>query len=78
MTSVTSTTIRTGASSGIVTRRNTCHSVAPSTRAASSASRGMAASPAAISTIANPDHTHRYDPMIAGVISVPPSHSAPR
>src|SRR5690606_16997891 len=78
MVRVTSTTMRTGASSGIVTRRNTCHSVAPSTRAASSASRGIAASPAAISTIANPAHTHRYDTMIAGVISVSPSHSAPR
>ena len=54
--SVTSTTTSTGASSGTVTRRNTCHSLAPSTRAASSVSRGIAASPAAISTIANPAH----------------------
>ena len=38
---------------GAVTRRNTCHSVAPSVRAASMTSRGMA-SPAAITTIAKP------------------------
>ena len=59
MTSVTSTTTSTGRSSGTVIRRNTCHSVAPSIRAASSASRGSAARPAAISTIAKPAHTHR-------------------
>ena len=34
--------------------RNTCHSVAPSVRAASMTSRGMAASPAAITTIEKP------------------------
>src|SRR5262249_27595768 len=51
---VTKTTVSTGASSGTVTRRNTCHSLAPSVRAASSTSRGMAASPAAITTIENP------------------------
>ena len=39
ITSVTSTTPSTGASSGTVTRRKTCHSLAPSTRAASSTSR---------------------------------------
>ena len=44
----------TGQSSGTVTRRNVCHSVAPSVRAASSTSRGIAESPAAITTIANP------------------------
>src|SRR3954453_5055718 len=74
---VTNTTVSTGANSGIVTRRNTCHSVAPSTRAASSASRGIAASPAAINTIANPAHTHRYDAMIAGVINAEPSQLTP-
>ena len=37
-----------------VTRRKTCHSLAPSVRAASSVSRGIAASPAAITTIENP------------------------
>ena len=51
---VMKTTARTGARSGIVTRRKTCHSVAPSVRAASRTSRGIAASPAAITTIANP------------------------
>ena len=35
MTMVTKTTVSTGASIGIVTRRNVCHSVAPSTCAAS-------------------------------------------
>ncbi len=54
ITSVTSTTASTGASSGTVTRRNTCHSLAPSTVEASNVSRGIAASPAAITTIANP------------------------
>ena len=42
---------------GTVTRRKTCHSVAPSVRAASSTSRGMAARPAAITTIAKPAQT---------------------
>ena len=50
------TTTSTGASSGTVTLRKTCHSLAPSTRAASSSSRGTPASPAAISTIAKPAH----------------------
>jgi hypothetical protein len=54
ITSVTKTTTSTGASSGAVIRRKTCHSVAPSIRAASSASRGIAAMPAASRTIANP------------------------
>ena len=53
---VTSTTASTGASIGTVIRRNTCHSLAPSTRAASRSSRGRPASPAAISTIAKPAH----------------------
>ena len=51
---VMKTTLRTGASSGTVTRRKTCHSVAPSVRAASSTSRGIAARPAAITTMAKP------------------------
>lgn len=55
---VTRTTASTGASSGTVTLRKTCHSFAPSTRAASSSSRGTLASPAAISTIAKPAHIH--------------------
>ena len=54
---VMKTTLRTGASSGTVTRRKTCHSVAPSVRAASSVSRGIAARPAAITTMAKPAHT---------------------
>ena len=54
---VMKTTLRTGASSGTVTRRKTCHSVAPSVRAASSTSRGIAARPAAITTIAKPAQT---------------------
>src|SRR5262249_55951213 len=57
MSMVTKTTVRTGASSGTVTRRNTCHSPAPSVRAASRTSRGIAASPAAITTIENPAQT---------------------
>jgi len=56
---VTNTTVSTGARSGAVTRRKTWNSVAPSVRAASSTSRGMAASPAAITTIANPAQIHR-------------------
>ena len=75
--SVTATTARTGASSGTVTRRNTCHSLAPSTRAASSSSRGTPASPAAISTIAKPAHIQTYEPMMAGVTSDGPSQSSP-
>ena len=54
---VMKTTLSTGASSGTVTRRKTCHSVAPSVRAASSTSRGIAARPAAITTIAKPAQT---------------------
>ena len=54
---VMNTTDRTGASSGMVTRRKTCHSVAPSVRAASRTSRGMAARPAAITTMAKPAQT---------------------
>ena len=60
------TTVRTGARSGIVTRRKTCISFAPSVRAASSRSRGIAARPAAMTTIANPAQTQTYDIMIAG------------
>ena len=54
MICVTKTTVSTGASSGTVTRRNTCHSEPPSVRAASSTSRGIAARPAAMITIAKP------------------------
>ncbi len=54
---VMKTTVMTGQSSGTVTRRKTCHSVAPSVRAASSVSRGIAARPAAITTIAKPAQT---------------------
>ncbi len=54
---VMKTTESTGASIGTVMRRKTCHSVAPSVRAASSTSREIAASPAPITTIAKPAHT---------------------
>src|SRR5439155_11094997 len=77
MIMVMKTTLSTGASSGTVTRRNTCHSEAPSVRAASSVSRGIAASPAAITTIANPAHTQRYAMISDGVISLGPSHDTP-
>ena len=75
--SVTSTTSSTGASSGTVTRRNTCHSLAPSTRAASSSFAVDGRQPAAISTIAKPAHIQTYAPMIAGVTSDGPSQSTP-
>lgn len=74
---VTNTTSSTGESSGTVIFLKTCHSVAPSMRAASSASRGMADRPAAISTIAKPAHTQTNAPMIAGVIRVGPSQVRP-
>ena len=77
MSIVMNTTVSTGASSGTVTRRKTCHSVAPSVRAASRTSRGMAASPAAITTIENPAQIQRYAMMMAGVISFSPSHETP-
>src|SRR5215207_6105542 len=54
MRSVMNTTESTGARSGTVTRRKTCHSVAPSVRAASRTSRGIAARPAAMTTMAKP------------------------
>ncbi len=54
---VMKTTLSTGASSGTVTRRKTCHSVEPSVRAASSTSRGIAARPAPITTMAKPAQT---------------------
>ena len=54
---VMKTTERTGASIGTVMRRKTCHSLAPSVRAASSTSREIAASPAPITTIAKPAQT---------------------
>ena len=56
---VMKTTVSTGASSGTVMRRKTCHSVAPSVRAASSVSRGIAERPAAITTIAKPAQIQR-------------------
>src|SRR5439155_21496697 len=74
---VMKTTVKTGASSGTVTRRKTCHSDAPSVRAASSVSRGIAARPAAITTIANPAQTQMYAMISAGVISFGPSHETP-
>ena len=74
---VMKTTVSTGASSGTVTRRKTCNSVAPSVRAASSVSRGIAARPAAITTIAKPAHTQMYAMISAGVISLVPSHATP-
>ena len=57
MICVTKTTVRTGASSGTVIRRKTWNSVAPSVRAASSVSRGIAERPAAVITIAKPAET---------------------
>ena len=60
-----------------MTRRKTCHSLAPSVRAASSRSRGMAASPAAITTIEKPAQTQMYAIMIAGVMRLAPSHDTP-
>ena len=72
---VMKTTLSTGASSGTVTRRKTCHSVAPSVRAASSVSLGIAASPATITTIAKRAETQREAIMIAGVISFEPSQA---
>ncbi len=77
MTRVTNTTVSTGASSGTVIRRKICHSLAPSIRAASRASRGRVASPAPIRTMAKPVQIHRYAPMIAGVTSVGPSQETP-
>lgn len=75
--SVTTTTTSTGASSGTVILRKTCHSLAPSMRAASISSRGTPARPAAMRTMAKPAHIHRYDPMMAGVTRVGPSQSTP-
>jgi hypothetical protein len=77
MTMVTNTTPRTGPSRGNVTKRNVCHSFAPSTRAASSTSRGNAASPAPITTTANPAHIQQNAPMMAGVTKLGPSQSTP-
>lgn len=54
MSIVMNTTVSTGARRGTVTRRKTCHSLPPSVRAASSTSRGIAARPAAMTTMANP------------------------
>ena len=64
-------------SNGTVTRRKTCDSVAPSVRAASRTSRGIAACPAAMTTIAKPAQIQMYAIMIAGVISFGPSHEIP-
>src|SRR4051794_11073476 len=71
---VMKTTLNTGASSGTVTRRKTCHSVPPSVRAASSTSRGIAASPAPITTMAKPAQIQMYAIRSDGVISFGPSH----
>ena len=54
MMSVMNTTMSTGERSGAVIRRNTCHSLAPSTRAASWRETSMAESPEAIMTMAKP------------------------
>ena len=75
---VMKTTLSTGQSCGTVTRLNTCHSVAPSVRAASSVSREIDASPAAITTIAKPAQIQMYANMIEGVISFSPSQEMPR
>ena len=77
MICVTKTTVSTGASSGIVIRRKTCHSLAPSVRAASSVSRGIEARPAAVITIAKPALNQMNANMIAGVISLSPSQLTP-
>src|SRR5262249_27163323 len=50
---------------------------APSVRAASSVSRGIADSPAAITTSAKPAHTQVYAMMIDGVIRLGPSQEIP-
>ena len=67
---VMKTTLRTGARSGTVTRRKTCHSPAPSVRAASRTSRGIAARPAPITTIAKPAQIQMYAIMSDGVIKL--------
>ena len=77
MIMVMNTTPISGASSGTVTRRKVCHSLAPSTRAASSVSRGMAARPAAITTIAKPAQIQMNEPITAGVINDGPSQPRP-
>src|SRR3954453_6312055 len=77
MIMVMKTTLRTGASSGTVTRRKTCHSLAPSVRAASSTSRGIADRPAPITTIAKPAQIQMYDMMIDGVTRFGPSQETP-
>ena len=77
MICVTKTTVSTGASSGIVIRRKTCHSLAPSVRAASRVSRGIEARPAAVITIAKPAWAQMNAIMIAGVISLSPSQLTP-
>ena len=58
MTSVVPITVSVGASRGTVTRKKTCSSVAPSTRAASSSSGGMPLRAAEVMTMANPVQTH--------------------
>src|SRR4029077_752271 len=66
---VMKTTESTGASNGTVTRLNTCHSDAPSVRAASRTSRGIAARPAPITTMAKPAQIQMYAIMSEGVMS---------
>ena len=75
ITIVMKTTLSTGARSGTVTRRNVCHSVAPSVRAASSTSRGIAARPAPMTTIAKPAQIQMYASSNAGTISFGPSQA---
>ena len=72
---VMKTTLSTGASSGTVTRRKVCHSVAPSVRAASSTSRGIDARPAPITTIAKPAQIQMYAMSSDGMIRFGPSHA---
>src|SRR2546429_9987092 len=77
MTGETMPPTRPGGTSGPVPTGRPCHSVAPSTRAASNDSRGRAARPAEMSTIANPAQIHRYEMMIDGVIRDGPSQDTP-
>ena len=64
-----------GCSRGRVTCRKSCHSLAPSARAASTRSRGIAARPARKKTVWYPSPHQISMPAIAGSVSeVPPSH----
>ena len=70
MTIVVDTTARVGSSSGNMIRRKTCHSVAPSTRAASSSSALMPFSAAERMTIAKPVHIQAMT-MISRIVLRP-------